>query len=219
MTITASHQTLVQQLTTLADELHEIKADNSKLLEENESWQLLIEERTLAGTMRGGLLPTTTEGANGASNGATAPSSIRVKEPNALETLEEQLEMDELHSELEQQQSIFDESDRVLNAELQRVSSGGSFLSASPNNGGMSGSLAHELGSIPSFAELDTLRTENKTLKESNKALALYCSKAGDLPRGGANPPDSGPHSRVRGLRARPFDRLPHASWTASFVH
>ncbi|KAL1411583.1 hypothetical protein Q8F55_002547 [Vanrija albida] len=174
VTITASHQTLVQQLTTLADELHEIKADNAKLVEENESWQLLIEERTLAGTMRGGLLPATTEGANGGSNNTTAPSSIRIKEPNALETLEEQLEMDELHSELEQQQSIFDESDRVLTAELQRVSSGGSFLSASPNNGG---SLAAELGSIPSFAELDTLRTENKTLKESNKALALYCSK------------------------------------------
>ncbi|CAK9782446.1 hypothetical protein CC85DRAFT_329753 [Cutaneotrichosporon oleaginosum] len=170
ITLSASHQTLVAQLTTLADEMHEIKSENSRLIEENESWQLLIEERTLAGHMRGGLIPeASTSPPPG--EGAITPSSIRRKEPSALETLEEQLEMDELHSELDAQQPIFEESDRAL----LRVTSGGSYnidlTSPTRPNGH---SLATELGSM---AEMEDVRSQVKALKEANKALSLYCSK------------------------------------------
>lgn len=171
VTLSASHQTLVAQLTTLADEMHEVKAENSRLQEENESWQLLIEERTLAGHMRGGLIPGPSTSPS--PEGAITPSSIRRKEPSALETLEEQLEMDELHSELDAQQPIFEESDRAL----LRVTSGGSYvdLSSPPRSNGAS--LASELGAGISMAEIESLRNEIKTLKEANKALSLYCSK------------------------------------------
>ncbi|BEI94400.1 uncharacterized protein CcaverHIS019_0608590 [Cutaneotrichosporon cavernicola] len=170
ITLSASHQTLVAQLTTLADEMHEIKSENSRLIEENESWQLLIEERTLAGHMRGGLIPGTSPSPPPA-DGVITPSSIQRKEPSALETLEEQLEMDELHSELEAQQPIFEESDRAL----LRVTSGGSYnmdlISPTRTNGH---SLATEFGVQ---AEVEDLRAQIKTLKEANKALSLYCSK------------------------------------------
>lgn len=173
VTLSASHQTLVAQLTTLADEMHEVKAENSRLQEENESWQLLIEERTLAGHMRGGLIPgLSTSPPPG--DGAITPSSIRRKECSALETLEEQLEMDELHSELDAQQPIFEESDRAL----LRVTSGGSYnidiTSPTRPNGN---SLATELSAGISMVEMESLRSEIKTLKEANKALSLYCSK------------------------------------------
>lgn len=171
MTLTVSHQTLVAQLTTLADELHEVKADNGRLQEENDSWQLLIEERTLAGTMRGGLL--------GLPDEASTPylSSIRRKEPNALETLEEQMEMDELHADLDMQQPIFDESDRVLSQQLNR----GQFADRS-SPPPMNGSLAMELSAVPQSVEVESLRNEMKSLKEANRALSLYCSKVGTYP-------------------------------------
>ncbi|GMK57868.1 hypothetical protein CspeluHIS016_0407020 [Cutaneotrichosporon spelunceum] len=170
ITLSASHQTLVAQLTTLADEMHEIKSENSRLIEENDSWQLLIEERTLAGHMRGGLIPDMSPSPPHV-DGAITPSSIQRKEPNALETLEEQLEMDELHSELDAQQPIFEDSDRAL----LRVTSGGSYnIDSAPPARTNGHSLAAELGSL---AEVDDLRTQIKAVKEANKALSLYCSK------------------------------------------
>lgn len=159
VTLSASHQTLVAQLTILADEMHEIKGENARLQEENESWQLLIEDRTLAGTMRGGLGLLSPREEESRESPISAPRS----DLTALETLEEQMEMDELHNEMDIHQSIFEKSE------------------ASPGlpdkANGMS--LALELSHAPQMAEMDALRAEVKALSESNRALSLYCSKVG----------------------------------------
>jgi len=158
-TLTASHQTLIVQLTTLADEIHEVKAENEKLQEENESWQLLIEDRTLAGAMRGGLL--SPHDSRGPSPSA---ETMRRPEPNMLETLEEQMEMDELNNEMDAQQSYFDdEPGRGIHQ-----------ISPTKPNGL---SLALEISAAPKIAEVEALRAEVKSLKEANRALSLYCSK------------------------------------------
>lgn len=146
--LSASHQTLVAQLTTLADELHEVKADNTRLLEENDSWQLLVEERTLAGHMGAGLL-------SSASPTKSSPP-VKPKETSVLATLEEQMEMEELNAEMD----IDASSPHPSAVEL-----------ASPRVGN---SLAVELNGE---SDIEKLRTELKSLRESNKALTLYCSK------------------------------------------
>lgn len=146
--LSASHQTLVAQLTTLADELHEVKADNARLLEENDSWQLLVEERTLAGHMGSGLLTTSSPSRNS--------PPVKPKETTVLATLEEQMEMDELNAEMD----IDASSPHPSAVEL-----------ASPRLGN---SLAAELNGDN---DVEKMRTELKSLKESNKALTLYCSK------------------------------------------
>lgn len=172
--LTASHRTLVAQLTTLADQLHEIKGENVRLTEENASWQLLIEERTLAGTMRGGLI----EGGDVPSReGSSTPSSsILRKESSALDTLEEQMEMDELNGELDSHHHpIFDESDRAH--PIRGSSQAGNYVDLSSPTRANGAPLASELGSLATPMEAESLRNEVKTLKEANKALQLYCSK------------------------------------------
>lgn len=156
--LTASHQTLVAQLTTLADELHEVKTENARLIEENGSWQLLIEERTLAGSMRGGLIS--------ASEVDPKPLSTEVKrQSSSLDTLEEQQEMDELHGELD---THF----------MTRMASPGHYVDLSSPTGPNGASLATEMGGgMASIEALETLRNENKALGEANKALQLYCTK------------------------------------------
>lgn len=166
--LSASHQTLVAQLTTLADELHEVKAENSRIQEENEAWQLLIEERTLAGHMHGKLFSPVDDdvewsGEQDAS--AASPESNPRNELSLLETLEEQMEMEELNSEMAAHQSFFDE-----HPERQTRTS-----PTRPN--GMS--LAMELSAAPQMAEMEALRSEVKSLKEANLALSLYCNKVG----------------------------------------
>lgn len=146
--LSASHQTLVAQLTTLADELHEVKADNARLLEENDSWQLLVEERTLAGHMGSGLLTTSSPPRNS--------PPVKPKETTVLATLEEQMEMEELNAEMD----IDASSPHPSAVEL-----------ASPRLGH---TLAAELNGDN---DIEKMRTELKSLKESNKALTLYCSK------------------------------------------
>jgi hypothetical protein len=44
-----SHTTLLAQLNTLSGELHELKAENIRLREENEGWEYLVRERTFPG--------------------------------------------------------------------------------------------------------------------------------------------------------------------------
>jgi regulator of replication initiation timing len=162
VTLTASHQTLVAQLTTIADEMHEIKADNARLQEENEAWQLLIEDRTLAGAMRGGLLsPSKDDSMRGSS--PISAGSIRCTDPSVLGTLEEQMEMDELNHEMDAQ-SYFDEDPLPRHTSPTKAN-------------GMS--LALEISAAPQMAETEALRTEVKSLKEANRALSLYCSKVG----------------------------------------
>lgn len=146
--LSASHQTLVAQLTTLADELHEVKADNARLLEENDSWQLLVEERTLAGHMGSGLLTSSSPPRNS--------PPVKPKETTVLATLEEQMEMEELNAEMD----IDASSPHPSAVEL-----------ASPRLGH---TLAAELNGDN---DIEKMRTELKSLKESNKALTLYCSK------------------------------------------
>lgn len=97
-----SHATLLAQLNTLTSEMHELKAENIRLEEENQGWEFLVTKRTFNGQVRdgGGLL-----GKEG--NGSNHVGSVEEEGMSQLDALDE--EMDELHSDLEAQSPILED--------------------------------------------------------------------------------------------------------------
>ncbi|KAK4684229.1 hypothetical protein P7C73_g5964, partial [Tremellales sp. Uapishka_1] len=94
--LTVTQSTLLTQLNTLTTEIHDLKILNSRLQEENEGWEYLVRERTISGQVRreGGLLGRTRQDAE---EFYLSPT----KHTTELENLDEQLEMEELHSDIE----------------------------------------------------------------------------------------------------------------------
>ncbi|WRT66451.1 uncharacterized protein IL334_003409 [Kwoniella shivajii] len=208
--INLSHSTLLAKLNTITKELHDLKAVNEELQEENEGWEFLIRETTLNGKVRGegGILSERFED--------RSPNECRYIEPNestriglgiGSDRLDEDLEdeMSELHSDLEAQSPIF-EDDHFLAIVTDLGDGKGDLLApprkrrirkertaSAPNNAQGAGGLdlAAELGmaeygsdsgnsALSGKERVDqtaALRAEIKQLKESNKALTLYCSK------------------------------------------
>jgi hypothetical protein len=107
----------------MSKDLRDSREANTKLQEENEGWEYLLRERTLNGkVLEGGLL------SREMSTDEQPRGKPRMSE---LEALDEELEMDELHSDLDAQSPIFDEEhDHVLVRNLD-----GQILSTSPENG------------------------------------------------------------------------------------
>lgn len=212
-----SHSTLVAQVNTLSKDIHELRLVNAELEEENEGYEFLLKERTLSGKVL--------ENPNIFGNGEYGFAS-----PSQLDVLDEQLEMEELHSDLQAQSPIFEDghrSERDLDQistspgqggltpqkKIMRKSRSSGGKKDSPGIGNTTGGLdlAAELGR----AEVDlgddvvaptqgqeevngessgtsyatghlltlsaALRAELQTLRESNKALSLYCSKVSRL--------------------------------------
>jgi uncharacterized coiled-coil protein SlyX len=101
-TLRASHFTTLAQLNTLTRELNELRNTNTALQEENEGWEYLLRERTLNGkVLDGGLL--SREG-----SGEEPPRKHKPRK-SELEALDEELEMDELHSDLDAQSPLLDD--------------------------------------------------------------------------------------------------------------
>lgn len=117
-TLNVSHSTLLAQLNTLTKEVHDLRATNATLQEENEGWEFLLRERTLSGKVReGGLL-------------GYREDVLRIAEtgPGQLDVLDEELEMDELHSDLEAQSPILEDDQGFI-----RDLDGSKALSRSPD--------------------------------------------------------------------------------------
>jgi hypothetical protein len=100
-----THSALLAQLNTLTKELHGLRATNAALQEENEGWEYLLRERTLNGkVLEAGLLSREMSVEE-----PLDANELRRSRTSELEALDEELEMDELHSDLEAQSPIFDE--------------------------------------------------------------------------------------------------------------
>ncbi|ORY20637.1 hypothetical protein BCR39DRAFT_555091 [Naematelia encephala] len=197
-----SHSTLLAQLNTLTHELHEVRIQNTQLVEENQGWEFLVRERTFNGQVRSssGLL------GHGRDRTSSSSSDGEVRKGNSqLDALDEEMEaeMEELHSDLEAHSPIFDDHDDLSPG--YRTSSDSSLLAPPINrrksskskgetlqDGHATGSgldLAAELGRaevdldagetrvLGKGDESDAMRAEVKQLREANKALNLYCSK------------------------------------------
>lgn len=93
-TLNVSHSTLLAQLNTITKEMQDLKRTNTTLKEENEGWEFLLRERTLSGRMK---------------------STFSMREEfvdegkSQLEALDEEMEMDELNSDLEAQSPILED--------------------------------------------------------------------------------------------------------------
>jgi hypothetical protein len=112
--LSLSHSALLTQLKTVTGEVHELKVLNASLQEENEGWEFLLRERTLSGKVLegSGLL------SRGVSQDETdveaepkKRSGRRVKQINELDALDEELEMDELNSDLDAQTPILEHAE------------------------------------------------------------------------------------------------------------
>ncbi|KAL7421625.1 hypothetical protein Q5752_003394 [Cryptotrichosporon argae] len=178
----SSHTILLAQLNTLTAELHEVKAEHARLVDENEAWQRLVEERTLAGTVRsgGGLL------GHAGRQDVTSPISYTgsLGRNGELETLDELQEMDELHSEMELHTPILELDDAFDREGLRAEPVSAPTLSVpslsrspSPRQPPVA-SLAAELGmSDDTAGEVAALKQKITKMEEENKSLQLYCSK------------------------------------------
>jgi hypothetical protein len=205
-----SHSTLVAQVNTLSKDIHELRLVNAELKEENEGYEFLLKERTLSGKVL--------ENPNIFGNGDYVAS------PSQLDVLDEQLEMEELHSDLQAQSPIFEAGHRferdppgqgglTPQKKIMRKSRSSGGKKDSPGIGNTTGGLdlAAELGRAevnlgddvvaPTQGQEEVngessstlyaaghpltlstaLRAELQTLRESNKALSLYCSKVSGL--------------------------------------
>lgn len=88
------------QLNTLTKEVHDLRVTNATLAEENEGWEFLLRERTLSGKVKeGGLL--------GYHDDLSRRHTAEGK--GHLDVLDEEMEMDELHSDLEAQSPIMED--------------------------------------------------------------------------------------------------------------
>ena len=208
--LNVSHSTILAQLNTITKEVHDLRATNRTLAEENEGWEFLLRERTLNGKVReGGLLAQRGDGERYEPEGSH------------LSVLDEQMEMDELHSDLDAQSPILEDGQafaRDLDGAITSRSPEGEHL-APPKRKKPKGEnlgdlpvtgngldLAAELGRAEvdlngnemrrlgkgdegegglmlcwAFALTVALRAEVKNLREENKALTLYCSKVDRL--------------------------------------
>ncbi|OCF60721.1 hypothetical protein L486_00360 [Kwoniella mangroviensis CBS 10435] len=198
--INLSHSTLLAKLNTLTKELHELKILNEELQEENEGWEFLIRERTMNGKLmeKGGIL---------SNHLAQDPANDRNEEGIDSELEEEMSELnsdlenqspifDDDHQFFATDLGHTDTNDFLAPPKhSRRGGRGGRNRTASHssrNEGDKGMDLASELSmvdddksdagqSIASAngrnAEVIALRAEIKQLKESNKALTLYCSK------------------------------------------
>ncbi|WWC62064.1 uncharacterized protein I303_104653 [Kwoniella dejecticola CBS 10117] len=195
-----SHSTLLAKLNTITKELHEMKIVNQELVEENEGWEFLMRERTLNGKLRqqGGLLSDQPEDEISISEPPQSAGSDRDLEEEMSELasdLENQspifdddhqffTDLDG-HEENTKRKDDFLAPPRARRGKKNRPASPGGEASASGLD------LASELDmaddksvtgrSIVSGRgkndETSALKAELKQLKESNKALTLYCSK------------------------------------------
>ena len=104
-TLNVSHSTLLAQLNTVSKEVIELRPMNASLKDENEGWEFLVRERTLAGTAPGSLILV-----SHAEQNALGGSSMGTRN-GQLEALDEEMEMDELHSDLQAQSPIFDDGE------------------------------------------------------------------------------------------------------------
>jgi hypothetical protein len=172
--LSVSHSTILAQRNTLAKEVDDLRAIVRVLAEENEGWEFLLRERTLNGKVReGGLL------------GPREEEERYEREGSQLSVLDEELEMNELHSDLDAQCPIL-EDDQVFARDLDVR-----MLSRSPEeehlapprrkkeNGGNLGSvpvtgngldLAAELGR----AEVDLNGSEMRQLGKGNEGEGVF---------------------------------------------
>ena len=104
-TLNVSHSTLLAQLNTVSRELNELRQVNATLKDENEGWEFLVRERTLAGNVPGSLI------SDGPSEQDAFRKSSNRGRNGQQEALDEDMEMDELHSDLEAQSPIFDDEE------------------------------------------------------------------------------------------------------------
>ena len=104
-TLNISHSTLLAQLNTATKELSELRQANAVLEEENEGWEFLVRERTFSGKLRD------LSADHAAPNHDIHP---RRSPRGQLEALDEEMEMDELHSDLEAQSPILDDEQMYI---------------------------------------------------------------------------------------------------------
>ena len=97
--LNVSNSTLLAQLNTVSKDVAELRAANEALQEENEGWEYLVRERTFSGRSNG-------IDALGLLGKDRAPLPENSPQRAHLQALDEELEMDELHSELEAQSPI-----------------------------------------------------------------------------------------------------------------
>lgn len=99
-TLKVSYSTVLAQLNTTSKEVSELRQANATLREENEGWEFLVRERTFAGTLH----------PDREDDWAAKPNDPPNKPGlGQLEALDEEMEMDELHSDLEAQSPILDD--------------------------------------------------------------------------------------------------------------
>ncbi|WWC70072.1 uncharacterized protein I206_104018 [Kwoniella pini CBS 10737] len=196
-----SHSTLLAKLNTITKELHELKILNQELVEENEGWEFLVRERTMNGKLRqeGGLLSNEDE-----EEIYSEPRQNARLDPELEEEMSELAsDLDNQSPIFDDDHQFFatnlDREEKWKSGQhlappsksrkgkKDRAVSGSTPVE--PNGSGLD--LASELGkadekpdenaSVVSDSgkhiEIAALRSEVKQLKESNKALTLYCSK------------------------------------------
>ena len=157
-TLNVSHSTLLAQINTLTSDIHGLRQTNADLQEENQGWEFLVRERTLSGKVRenGGLFSNNSGGngngkddydnsSNEDNNDDDENNVGRRRRPerehsirsdttkSEMEALDEELEMDELHSDLEAQSPILGND-----LELGRVMDRPQVYSLSPDQGHLS---------------------------------------------------------------------------------
>ncbi|ORX35806.1 hypothetical protein BD324DRAFT_631779 [Kockovaella imperatae] len=193
-----SNSTLLAQLDTVNREVGELRQANVELLEENAGWEYLVRERTLSGKM-----PDIGCDVVSRYDDSLTPSG---RAGGHLEALDEELEMDELNSDLNAQSPILEDEHvfvKSLDGESGSMSISSSGHLAPPKKGkirkveslgdlpetGVGLDLAAELGRAEVEVDAgqmrvwgkgdegEAMRTEIKNLREANKALTLYCSK------------------------------------------
>ncbi|WVQ67568.1 uncharacterized protein L199_005769 [Kwoniella botswanensis] len=200
--INLSHSTLLAKLNTLTRELHELKILNEELQEENEGWEFLIRERTMNGKLmeKGGILSNHLDQNQDQANNRNEEgidSELEEEMSELNSDLENQSPIfDDDHQFFATNLGYTDTNDFLAPPkQSRRGGRGGKNRTAchsSRNEGNKGMDLASELSMVDDDksdagqsgtsanrenAEVIALRSEVKQLRESNKALTLYCSK------------------------------------------
>ncbi|WVW84016.1 hypothetical protein I302_106043 [Kwoniella bestiolae CBS 10118] len=200
--INLSHSTLLAKLNTLTKELHDLKILNEELQEENEGWEFLIRERTLNGKLRekGGILANPNQNQEEEKEQKGDDVDVDSELEEEMSELNSDLEnqspiFDDDHHFFATNLDSGANKDFLAPPTKHSRRGGRKNRTASRSSAveGKSGlDLASELSMVDDGGsdagqsvvsgegrndEMSALRAEVKQLKESNKALTLYCSK------------------------------------------